>query len=129
MLAVSARGPTRAALLALLTLALGGAWVQAAEAQEVDRRFSKAATGTLSESNKRELGPEISMLPERKGSPERGALLGALVGGVGLAIIGSQLCESGESCTGSVITFGLIGATVGAVAGAFIGAGGDLEAE
>jgi uncharacterized protein YcfJ len=56
---------------------------------------------------------------------ERGALLGAAVGGIGLALLGSQLCERNKSCTGTVIGFALVGATVGAVIGAF--AGGHLQ--
>lgn len=128
MLTLSARGCTRAALIVVLNLALVGAGAQA-QAQELDKRGpSETGVGILSGSNQRELGPEITIRLESQGNPERGALLGALVGGVGLAVIGSQLCERGESCTRAVITFGLIGATVGAVAGAFIG-GGDQKAE
>lgn len=50
---------------------------------------------------------------------------GALIGGLGLglaaAVLGASLCESGEECSGTIVVFGLIGATVGAVAGAFVG--------
>jgi hypothetical protein len=54
----------------------------------------------------------------------RRILIGAIVGGVGLAIAGSQLCERGESCTKTVIGFGLIGATLGAVVGGLLGGSG-----
>ena len=49
-----------------------------------------------------------------------GIFLGAIAGGVGLALLGSQLCQRGESCTRTVIGFALIGATIGAVVGGII---------
>lgn len=50
----------------------------------------------------------------------RGALIGAVVLGTAMAVVGSQQCEANESCTGTTIGFGLIGATVGAVIGGIL---------
>lgn len=51
---------------------------------------------------------------------------GIILGGVGLGLggmlVGSQLCEAREDCSGTTVLFGLLGATVGSVIGGFIGA-------
>lgn len=51
-----------------------------------------------------------------------GAIVGGAVLGVGGAILGNGLCDSGGRCTSATIAGAAVGAVVGAVLGAFIGA-------
>lgn len=56
---------------------------------------------------------------------EKGALAGALALGATAAVIRASMCESGDSCIGPTIGWGLMGATVGAVLGGLIAARGE----
>ena len=46
--------------------------------------------------------------------------MGALALGATAALIRASMCESGDSCTGPTIGWGLMGATVGAVLGGLV---------
>lgn len=56
---------------------------------------------------------------------KEGALIGAVAGGGGLAVLAGAFCGMSEStepdCTGNAILGGMIGAALGAIPGAFIG--------
>jgi hypothetical protein len=54
------------------------------------------------------------------GRGAQGAVAGGLLLGTAAAVVRAALCDRGESCTGPTIIWGLMGATVGAVAGGLI---------
>ena len=57
----------------------------------------------------------------------KGALIGGALLGLTLAVVGSQLCDAGESCTKTTVLFRLLGATVGAVVGGMVAGDGKQE--
>jgi uncharacterized protein YcfJ len=125
------RAVGQALLVLALSLALVGAGPGTAEGQQLQllRQFgtnvSPSAVWATATWPSRTPQPLHSLHRRQVSDGERGALLGAAVGGIGLALLGSQLCERNKSCTGTVIGFALVGATGGAVIGAF--AGGQLQ--
>jgi hypothetical protein len=54
------------------------------------------------------------------GRGAKGAVGGALLLGTVAAIVRAGMCERGDSCTGPVVMWGLMGATVGAVLGGLL---------
>jgi hypothetical protein len=54
------------------------------------------------------------------GRGTKGAVGGALLLGTAAAMVRAGMCERGHSCTGPVIMWGLLGATVGAVVGGLV---------
>ena len=80
-----------------------------------------------SETSQSREGLNSAALQVSSANGEKGAIFGALILGTAAAVVGSQLCEKGEDCTGTAIGFGLMGATVGAVVGAFIGSAAEDE--
>jgi hypothetical protein len=54
------------------------------------------------------------------GRGAKGAVGGALLLGTVAAIVRAGMCERGDSCTGPVVMWSLMGATVGAVLGGLL---------
>jgi hypothetical protein len=54
------------------------------------------------------------------GRGAKAAVGGALLLGMAAALVRAGMCERGNSCTGPVIMWGLMGATVGAVVGGLL---------
>lgn len=79
--------------------------------------MNRGSTGAEQQRGLYALGDFQARSPNRQ---VRGALIGALVLGTAMAVVGSQSCEANESCTGTTIGFGLIGATIGAVVGGIL---------
>jgi uncharacterized protein YcfJ len=119
------RAVGQALMVLALSLALVGAGPGSAEGQQLQflgQFGTNVSPGDVSATATwpSRMPRPLHLLHRRQVSDgERGALLGAAVGGIGLALLGSQLCERNKSCTGTVIGFALVGATVGAVIGAF----------
>jgi hypothetical protein len=114
---------------AIVICTMLGALLMSAEAP-AQPRFTYPATGTHLLEDRATAGAAAGPLTKRQGSRdslENGAVVGAILGGLGAALFGAYLCnavgeEGDPPCWRGVLVIGALGAGAGAAAGAGVDA-------
>ena len=105
----------------LLTLSLSGAAPVAAAAQLHERPSMPAPRASVLFRAESRADDRAALVTDHGGHATTGAIVGGSVLAITGGVLAAGLCDTNESCTGSVLTYGAVGAVIGAVLGSFVG--------